>query len=107
MAQDDDTAFRPRVGRLRSKGGLARGHADFLIGIRTQVRRQSLSPGKKGGSRSGGGSGRRSSVGSGATSRAGSASRSGSTRGVGRGRGASFVRAREIAGWGPRPGTAG
>lgn len=99
MAQDDDTAFRPRVGRLRSKGGLARGHADFLTGIRTQVRRQSLSPGKRGGSGSGGGSGRRFSSGSGATSPAGSASRSGSTRGVGRGRGASFVRARGIAGW--------
>lgn len=99
MAQDDDTAFRPRVGRLRSKGGLARGHADFLTGISTQVRRQSLSPGKRGGSRSGGGSGRRFSSESVASSRAGSASRSGSTRGVGRGRGASFVRARGIAGW--------
>lgn len=99
MAQDDDTAFRPRVGRLRSKGDPARVRTDFLASIRTQVRRQSLSPGKRGGSGSGGGNGRRSSVGSGATSRAGSVGRSGSTRGVGRGRGASFVRARGIAGW--------
>ncbi|MCQ9157164.1 relaxase/mobilization nuclease and DUF3363 domain-containing protein [Acidomonas methanolica] len=99
MAQDDDTAFRPRVGRLRSKGGPARGRTDFLAGIRTQVRRQSLSPGKRGGSGSGGGNGSRFSSESVASSRAGSASRSGSTRGVGRGRGASFVRARGIAGW--------
>lgn len=99
MAQDEDTAFRPRVGRLRSKGGSARGHADFLTSIRTQVRRQSVPPGKRGGSGSGGGSGRRFSSESVASSRAGSASRSGSTRGVGRGRGASFVRARGIAGW--------
>jgi len=99
MAQDDDTAFRPRLGRIRSKGGSARGHADFLTGIRTQVRRQSLSPGKRGGSGSGDGSGRRFSSGSGSTLRAGSAARSGSYRGVGRGRGASFVRARGIAGW--------
>ncbi|MFT9198439.1 MAG: DUF3363 domain-containing protein [Gluconobacter oxydans] len=99
MAQDDDAAFRPRVGRLRSKGGATRGRVDFLAGIRTQVRKLSLSPGKRGGSGSGGGDGRRSSVGSGATSRAGNASRSGSTRGVGRGSGASFVRARGITGW--------
>lgn len=99
MAQDDDTAFRPRSGRIRSKGGPAYGRTDFLAAVRTQVRRQSLFPGKRGGSRSGGGNGRRSSSGSGASSRAGSASRSGSTRGVGRGRGASFIRARGIAGW--------
>ncbi|KXV61399.1 hypothetical protein AD948_01825 [Acetobacter senegalensis] len=95
MAQDDDTAFRPRLGRIRSKGGAARGRTDFLTGIRTQVRRQSLFPGKRGG----GGNSRRLSVGSGASSRKGSAARSGSYRGVGRGRGASFVRARGIAGW--------
>ncbi|WP_408906070.1 relaxase/mobilization nuclease domain-containing protein [Nguyenibacter vanlangensis] len=99
MAQDDDTAFRPRVGRIRSKGGAARGRADFLAAVRTQVRRQSPSPAKRGGSGSSGGNGRRSSSGSGASSCARSASRSASYRGVGRGRGASFVRARGIVGW--------
>ncbi|WP_102324432.1 relaxase/mobilization nuclease domain-containing protein [Komagataeibacter saccharivorans] len=88
MAQDDDTAFRPRPGRIRSKGDAARGRADFLAAVRTRVRRQSLSPGKRGGSGSGVGNGRRASSGSGA-----------SYRGVGRGRGASFIRARGIAGW--------
>ena len=71
MAQDDDTAFRPRPGRIRSKGGAARGHADFLAAVRTQVRRQSLFPGKRGGSGSGGGPGRRVCGGGGGGGRAG------------------------------------
>ncbi|MCH4023249.1 MAG: hypothetical protein LKE81_07935 [Acetobacter sp.] len=33
MAQDDDTAFRPRPGRIRSKGGAARGRTDFLAAV--------------------------------------------------------------------------
>lgn len=85
MNRDDESGFRPRPGRIRSKGGAGRPRLSFLSTVRKQARAQSLAPAGKGKGTSP------------------SPRRSGrvapSRRGVGRGRGASFSRARSIGGW--------
>ena len=89
---DDDDSFRPRPGRIRSKGAKAGQTRSFLSKVRKIARQQQPGPGRSS-SAKGGGPGRsangRSVVASG--------------RGVQRGRGASFVRARNLSnGWSHR-----
>ncbi|MCP9320633.1 relaxase/mobilization nuclease domain-containing protein [Acetobacter persici] len=85
MNRDDETGFRPRPGRIRFNGGAGRPQLSFLSAVRRQARARSLTPaGKAGGA-------------SPAPRRPGRAAPI--RQGVGRGRGASFVRARGVAGW--------
>ncbi len=85
MNRDDESGFRPRPGRIRSKGSAGRQHLSFLSAMRRQVRARSLTPAGKG---------------AGASPAPRCPGRAAPMRqGVGRGRGASFVRARGVAGW--------
>ncbi|MFC0305702.1 relaxase/mobilization nuclease domain-containing protein [Rhizorhabdus histidinilytica] len=89
---DDDDRFRPRPGRIRSQGAKAGQAKSFLSKVRKLARQQQAATGRSRTAK-GGGPGRsangRSVVASG--------------RGVQRGRGASFVRARNLSnGWSHR-----
>jgi hypothetical protein len=48
MNRDDERSFRPRPGRIRSKGGAGRQHLSFLSALRRQVRTLSLTSAGKG-----------------------------------------------------------
>lgn len=84
MSGDDETSFRVRPGRLRADPGNRKAQS-FLTRMRKSVRKH------------GGFAGARTPAGSSGTGPAGTAPRQ-SRRGVRKGRGASFVRARHVVG---------
>ena len=91
MSTDDDNRFRPRPGRIRSDAAKAGRAKSFLTKVRKIARQQ------------GAASGRVSRGGAGASSKPGRNGAVASGRGVKRGRGAAFVRSRNLSnGWSHR-----
>ncbi|WP_374544377.1 relaxase/mobilization nuclease domain-containing protein [Rhodoblastus sp.] len=89
---DDDDHFRPRPGRIRSKGAKAGQAKSFLSKVRKIARQQQAGTGRS-----------RSAKGGGPSRSVNGRSVVASGRGVQRGRGASFVRTRNLSnGWSHR-----
>lgn len=92
MSTDDDSRFRPRPGRVRSDAPKVGQAKSFLSKVRKITRQQQAASGRSRSAKSGGSSGAakgKSTIASG--------------RGVQRGRGAAFVRARNLSnGWSHR-----
>nr|WP_316224436.1 MULTISPECIES: DUF3363 domain-containing protein [unclassified Bradyrhizobium] len=92
MSGDDENRFRPKPGRVRSDGGKAGQARSFLSKVRKVTRQQQAASGRS-----------RSAKGGGSSRAAKGNSIIASGRGVQRGRGASFVRARNLSnGWSHR-----
>lgn len=92
MSGDDENRFRPKPGRVRSDGGKAEQAKSFLSKVRKVTRQQQAASGRS-----------RSAKGGGPGYAAKGTLVVASGRGVQRGRGASFVRARNLSnGWSHR-----
>jgi len=92
MSGDDENRFRPKPGRVRSDGGKAGQARSFLSKVRKVTRQQQAASGRSRSAK--GGSSSRAAKGNSIIA---------SGRGVQRGRGASFVRARNLSnGWSHR-----